>query len=111
MRKEWYIKLKDRTEGPLTKLDLKMDPRVTPDTLAWRSGMPDWLPIEDIPELKDIFEEAAPPPEHFEAKQTESDESLGPERIMEMSPDPNYFFYVILVVVLIILIFVYSQYF
>lgn len=110
MRKEWYIRIEGASEGPYSISDLKKDPRLTPDTLAIREGMQNWLPIKDIPELKEIFEEKKTGTEE-EKKPEEEEEVAGPERILEMSPDPNYLFYIILVVVLIVLLFLFFNYF
>ncbi len=110
MRKEWYIKVGEEPEGPYSKWDLKRDRRVMPYTLAWRVGMPNWLPIREIPELKSIFEDSGPTPAGTEPEEVEAKETPGPERILEMNQEPNYFYYILMALALIILIFLYFQY-
>lgn len=51
----WYLIVDDHQEGPYSYLELSKDARLTPETLAWRDGMVDWLPIADIDELKHLF--------------------------------------------------------
>lgn len=58
MTKEWYIQINKRKEGPYSLQQLRHDPRVTPDTLAWRKGFSQWVPIRYIAELSQVFEDA-----------------------------------------------------
>lgn len=48
---EWFFAEKGTKHGPVSPLALKKladAGRVTPDTLVWREGMPDWLPAREI---------------------------------------------------------------
>lgn len=57
MERVWYIRVEKEAEGPFAVDELKMDPRITLRTLAWKRGMPLWLPIAAIPELaKALFD-------------------------------------------------------
>lgn len=60
--RQWHIKMRGDQEGPYSFWDLKADPRITPDTLAWKKGMPAWTPIRLIPELQELFDEGLQPP-------------------------------------------------
>lgn len=60
MDKVWFIIIDNKKEGPYHIGNLKRHLRLTPDTLAWREGMAQWLPIRQIPELKDIFQDEQP---------------------------------------------------
>lgn len=60
MKKEWYIRIKGQQEGPYSLPELKRDIRITPDTLVWKEGFPQWLPARNVPELKELFEEKEP---------------------------------------------------
>jgi hypothetical protein len=52
---KWFIILRQQSLGPFSTAQLLSHPEVTPDTLAWKEGMPSWRPIKDIPELKGLF--------------------------------------------------------
>lgn len=48
---EWFFAEKGVKHGPVSSLALKKladAGRVTPDTLVWREGMPDWVPAGEI---------------------------------------------------------------
>lgn len=53
----WYVLLNEKQCGPYTFLELKGIKAITPDTLCWREGMPEWVPIRRVPELKDLFKD------------------------------------------------------
>jgi len=57
MEKIWFIHLNNKTEGPFTIIELKIDKRLTPDTLVWKEGFDGWKRIKEVEELKDLFEE------------------------------------------------------
>ncbi len=59
MLKEWYILIAEKQEGPYSIADLRKDSRITPDTMVWKQGFEKWLPMRDVPELKNLFEDAA----------------------------------------------------
>lgn len=58
MIKEWYIQVNKRKEGPYSIQQLRHDPRVTPDTLVWKKGFPQWIAIRYVAELNELFEDA-----------------------------------------------------
>lgn len=60
MDKIWYLFIEGKEEGPYSFNDLKKDWRLTPDTLVWRKGFEDWIPIRDVRELKDLFKDEEP---------------------------------------------------
>lgn len=55
LEKIWFVWLRGVKEGPFSFYDLRKMKEVTPDTWAWREGMPAWLRIRDIPELLKLF--------------------------------------------------------
>lgn len=59
MEKIWFIKIDNRKFGPYSPSDLKRDKRVTPDTLVWREGFADWVPMRFVEELNSVFEDDA----------------------------------------------------
>ncbi len=57
----WYYATNGSQKGPVPLEELKSRiarGEVSPTDLAWREGMPDWMPVSTIPELK--AEEPAP---------------------------------------------------
>jgi hypothetical protein len=56
-KKEWFLLVAGRKEGPYSFGDLRRDPRVTPDTLVWKKGRKGWVKAGKIPELRSLFEE------------------------------------------------------
>ena len=59
---EYYILNGSEQQGPLPIEQLRG--RVTPQTLVWREGLPDWIRAGDLPELSGLLvpEGAVPPP-------------------------------------------------
>lgn len=58
--KEWYVAIDDSQVGPidLGEVEQRWDSReLDEDSLAWKAGMPDWLPIADVPELAYLITE------------------------------------------------------
>ncbi len=58
--KEWYVAIDDSQVGPidLAEVEQRWDGReLDEDSLAWKAGMPDWLPIADVPELAYLITE------------------------------------------------------
>lgn len=59
---EYYILNGSEQQGPLPIEQLRG--RVTPQTLVWREGLPDWIRAGDLPELSGLLVPAGtvPPP-------------------------------------------------
>lgn len=52
--KEWYVAVEDSQIGPvdLSEIEQRWDGKeLDEDSLAWKTGMGDWMPIAEIPEL------------------------------------------------------------
>jgi len=75
MEKVWYLNIDGRQEGPHSLVELKGDLRITPDTLVWKEGWPDWKPAGAVPELKSLFEDE------------EELESLDEDEEVEVTPE------------------------
>ena len=54
MEKIYYIVVNGSQEGPYTKEELRIK-NLTPNTLIWRAGMPQWVNIGDFAEVADIL--------------------------------------------------------
>lgn len=46
--------------GPISLTDLKKTP-ITPETKVWKTGLPDWIKANDLPELQSHFKSCPPP--------------------------------------------------
>lgn len=90
-------------EGPYSVGDLKHDHRVTPDTLAWKSGFLNWIPMRDIAELDEVFKDEVPP--EVEADEEEGGETLFPpddEITLDWRREPPFFIIWLLIIALLI---------
>ena len=103
-KKIWYIQIEGKKEGPFTPAELKRDARVTPDTLVWKKGYNDWVPIRFVKELAEVFadeKKAGAPPEDLEeglvAKVDASDQLT-----LAIREDPPHFFFWLLVVAILL---------
>jgi hypothetical protein len=60
----YHLAVKGTPSGPLDLAKVKhmiQSGEVTPATLTWRKGLPEWVPAESVPELKALFAPAPPP--------------------------------------------------
>jgi predicted Zn finger-like uncharacterized protein len=52
---EWFVAIDEKQVGPLS-VDAVREHweggEISPDSLCWRTGMADWLPLSDVPELQ-----------------------------------------------------------
>lgn len=110
MGKIWYISIDGKEEGPYSIRDLKFDYRVTPDTLAWKEGFESWLPIRDIPELKELFEEETPVVGEKEEKGEVSGTGPQDELVLDFHREPSFLFFWLIIAVVIICYVLYELY-
>lgn len=59
--KIWFIRHNNEGLGPYTIDELK-NLSVAKDDYVWKEGFPDWMQAASIPELKQLFSSATPPP-------------------------------------------------
>lgn len=50
----FYLVINGKSEGPFTKQQL-LNMSLTPDTLVWKKGLPEWVNASQLPELQDIL--------------------------------------------------------
>jgi len=103
MDKIWYIKIEEEPEGPYSVEELRWDSRVSPSTLAWREGMPAWLPMRQIPELVVLFSDE-------DDSGSGAEEGQGGEKVLTLDPDPQRSYYVFILVALLVIILLYFLY-
>ncbi|MDD4098599.1 MAG: DUF4339 domain-containing protein, partial [Lentisphaeria bacterium] len=51
----WYFAENGQQQGPVSLADLQAmvrSGRLTIDSLVWRQGMNDWMPVQNVPELR-----------------------------------------------------------
>jgi hypothetical protein len=51
----WFYNVAGERHGPVTIMELRgllMSGKLRSDEFVWKNGMPDWLPIENVPELQ-----------------------------------------------------------
>jgi hypothetical protein len=64
-QEEWHVAINDVPVGPMRRDEVVRKiamSAIDRDSLAWREGMDDWLPIKHIPELARLFPGQAAPP-------------------------------------------------
>ncbi|MDE6860567.1 MAG: GYF domain-containing protein [Duncaniella sp.] len=70
----WYLFIDNSQIGPLSMAEVQSS-LITPETMVWHEGMPQWLPAGQVPELAHLFCQqpqgaagcngtATPPPPH-----------------------------------------------
>lgn len=61
--KEWYVAIEEEQVGPLSQSEVRAHfeaGRLQADSLCWKAGMADWMPVQDTPGLSSMV---PPPPE------------------------------------------------
>ncbi|HLU98065.1 MAG TPA: SPFH domain-containing protein [Thermobifida alba] len=64
-QEQWYTAVNGRQQGPFDQSGLRAQVgagALTPDTLVWRTGMAQWAPARQVPELAGLFPQQGPPP-------------------------------------------------
>ena len=102
MEKIWFIIIDGKKEGPYNVGNLKRHIRLTPDTLAWKEGMPQWLPIRQIPELKMIFEDDAAIPSDENVKKKSDVFKTEDETLTLRYEPPSFYFWLFIGALLIV---------
>lgn len=104
MNKVWFIFISGESEGPFAIEDLKLDDRLTPDTLVWKEGFDEWKKIRDVPELKEFFKES-PKKEEEELDDNESKDLeknlIQDELVLDLGPaqEPHYLLWLLLMLI------------
>lgn len=101
MKRIWFIEIEKKQLGPFSVGQLRHNPLVTPDTLAWKAGMERWLPIRRIPEL--AFQLFSDELEASIGKKNGADplKNEGEELTLQSESDPNPFIWWIFLLLLL----------
>lgn len=104
-KKEWFILIDSKKEGPYSVADLRSDRRVTPDTLVWKPGFEDWVPMRKVLELKKVFEDN-------ESEQDQGTKPAAPalpeNDTLALVSEPPYFW---IIIALIVVAYAFYQFF
>lgn len=110
---EWFIIIDNQQTGPLRLIDLKNNPRFTPDTLVWKKGFKEWTKARFVPDMKILFKDDpknSPPPEIEKDKNV--NQNLGQDNLatLTLHQDPYQFILWLLLALIFIfyLLFYYS---
>ena len=107
MLQEWYILVDGEQEGPYDVEELMADFRLTPDTFVWKEGLENWKPIREVPELRDLFNEAKNEEEEGEAIRPRFTEERPPDDgvLVAENNSPNPFLWILLILAILVFIF------
>lgn len=109
--KEWYLIINGKKNGPFSISDLKRDKSVTPDSLIWKEGFDQPIPIRLIPELKDLFKDD----QNIDEDEEENNKSLanltpkGEIVIDWHETPPSLFLWFLLLIIVIVYVLYQSQ--
>ncbi len=107
--REWFIQLDGHSEGPFSIEDLKKEYRITPDTLAWREGQGEWLPMRSIPELKEVFADDNQAPASENEQEFKPQKLLGEDEVLTVNFPPPYLITgLLLLIILLVLLLIYN---
>ena len=62
---DWYVAINDKQTGPLTIENIKSHwdaGEISPDSLCWRAGFDDWLPVSEVKMLSSVLAPKPPKP-------------------------------------------------
>lgn len=110
LKKEWYIIVDNRQEGPFSLMDLRRDPRFTPDTLTWKKNFKEWIAARYVPEMREVFADEVirkPPLKPAIPKGLDSDLGQESQATLTLQQDPSQ---MILWILVILLIFLYTYF-
>ena len=80
MEKLWYIKIRGKQQGPYSIAQLRQLREITPETLVWYPKVSDWVPIRNVPELREVFRDFNEPDEPEEKPK----ENLASELVLSL---------------------------
>lgn len=62
---DWYVAINEKQTGPLTLEQIKKhwdDGEISPDSLCWRAGFDDWIPVSTVKALASVLAPKPPKP-------------------------------------------------
>ena len=82
---DWYVAVNDKQTGPLTLEQIKGHwdkGEIGPDSLCWRAGYSDWLPLNEVKALASVLAPKPPKPIVVAAAATVSSSLPGAQAVM-----------------------------
>lgn len=105
--KEWYVYVLGNIEGPFDIMELRRHPEITPETLVWKEGFDDWVPIREVKELKSVFEDAESlhdkPIKPFSKKKLPAD-----DEVLTLQYEPFHWFIWLFIIIMVMLYVLYK---
>ena len=95
--KVWFIKIGDEEFGPFSIKELKVDVRITPETLVRRKNWTRWVAIKNIAQLKDVFADDK------DEKEEEEIDKKKVSDVLTITLEPKYIFWWVLLILLLVL--------
>ncbi len=59
---QWYFMINNQQQGPFDEAAAQQMAAKHPNTVCWREGLPNWVPVNSVDELFDADKAAPPPP-------------------------------------------------
>jgi len=84
---DWYVAVNDKQTGPLTLETIKGhwdNGEIGPDSLCWRAGYSDWLPLSEVKALASVLAPKPPKPIVVAAAATVSSTLGGSQAVMSV---------------------------
>ncbi len=84
---DWYVAVNDKQTGPLTLDQVKAHwekGEIGPDSLCWRAGYSDWLPLSEVKALASVLAPKPPKPIVVAAAATVSTSLPGAQAVMSV---------------------------
>jgi hypothetical protein len=106
--REWFVLIEGKKTGPFTPEELRVNQKITPDTLVWKKGFSTWVKAAEVKELRKIFKD-----EVKKEKKPSSKQSFSPghEQILTDRLPPHSFFFWFLICLVILLYSIYRLYY
>lgn len=52
---QYFMVVDEQSTGPYTLEELKLHPKLTPDSLVWKPGLDNWVPAKSLSEFSSVF--------------------------------------------------------
>ena len=88
MKEYYYIGAGNQQFGPFPKEELVG--KVTPDTMVWAEGMPDWAPARTVEELSELFAAAPQTPPAYGGGQPSPQPAYSSQQSAYSNPRPAF---------------------
>ena len=98
--KIWFIKIGDEELGPFSIRELKVNTKITPETLVRRENWTRWVAIKDVAQLKEVF--CDDDNEEGDDEKNDLDKKKVSD-VLAITLEPRYVFWWVLLILLLVL--------